>query len=142
MRANLFTLADLKRVPLLAENLGGIDERYPALDEHRRGAAVVRELISRLINDVVEETTRRLQAAAPRSADDVRRRGAPVAAFSARRRAHEREIKDFLWNHMYRHERVMKIMREAEDVVRDLFAFYRQNPDEMPPDWSAGARDR
>jgi dGTPase len=35
---------------------------------------------------------------------------------------------------------VMTIMREAEDVVRDLFAFYRQNPDEMPPDWNAGAR--
>ncbi len=101
---------------------------------------MVRELISRLINDVVDETTRRLQAAAPRSADDVRRRSAAVAAFSATASAHERKIKDFLWNHMYRHERVMKIMREAEDVVRDLFAFYRQNPDEMPPDWSAGAR--
>jgi dGTPase len=141
LRANLFTLADLKRVPLLAEILGGIDEHYPALDEHRRGAAVVRELISRFINDVVDETTRRLQEAAPRSADDVRGRGAPVAAFSAAASVHEREIKDFLWNHMYRHERVMKIMREAEDVVRDLFAFYRQKPDDMPPDWSAGARN-
>ena len=138
LRANLFTLADLKRVPLLAEILGGIEQRFPALDDHRRGAALVRELISRLINDLVDETSRRLQAAAPRSADDVRRRSAPIAAFSAEASGREREIKDFLWNHMYRHERVMKIMREAEDVVRDLFAFYRQNPDEMPPDWSAG----
>lgn len=138
LRASLFTLADLKRVPLLTEILGGIDQRYPALDEHRRGAALVRELISRLINDVFDETTRRLHATGPRSADDVRRRGAPTAAFSATASAHEREIKDFLWNHMYRHARVMTIMREAEDVVRDLFAFYRQNPDELPPDWSAG----
>ena len=64
-----------------------------------------------------------------------------MAAFSAAASAHEREIKDFLWNHMYRHERVMKIMREAADVVRDLFAFYRQNPGELPPDWSAGEMD-
>ena len=74
------------------------------------------------------------------AADDVRRAGAPIAAFSTRAAACEREIKAFLWEHMYRHERVMNIMREAEDVVRDLFAFYRQNPDELPPDWSAGAR--
>jgi dGTPase len=141
LRAGLFTLADLERVPLLAEILGGIEHHYSALDEHRRGAALVRELISQLINDLVDETTRRLEAAAPRSADDVRRRSAPMAAFSAAASAHEREIKDFLWNHMYRHERVMKIMREAADVVRDLFAFYRQNPGELPPDWSAGEMD-
>ncbi len=140
LRANLFTLAELKHVPLLAEILAGIERRYPALDEHRRAAALVRELISRLINDVVDETTRRLQAAVPRSPDDVRRCGAPTAAFSSGAAAREREIKDFLWDHMYRHERVMNIMREAEDVVRDLFAFYRQNPDQMPPDWNAGAR--
>ncbi len=140
LRANLFTLADLARVPLPADILDGIEQRYPALDEHRRAAALVRELISRLINDVVEETGRRLRAAAPRCADDVRRCGAPTAAFSSSASTKDRQIKDFLWDHMYRHERVMKIMGEAEDVVRDLFAFYRRNPDEMPPDWSAGAR--
>jgi len=140
LRASLFTLADLKGVTLPAAILEGIDQRYPSLDEHRRGEALVRELISRLINDVVEETGRRLAAAAPRSADDVRRRGGACAAFSSGAAAREREIKAFLWEHMYRHERVMKVMREAEDVVRDLFAFYRQNPDEMPPEWSVGAR--
>jgi dGTPase len=140
LRANLFTLADLNGVALLAEILDGIDKRYSSLDEHRRGAALVRELISRLINDVVDETGRRIAAAPPRSAEDVRKRGAPCAAFSSGAAAREREIKGFLWEHMYRHERVMRVMREAEDVVRDLFAFYRQNPDEMPPDWSTGAR--
>jgi dGTPase len=140
LRANLFALADLRQVPLLAEILDGIERRYPGLDEHRRAAALVRELISRLINDVVDETTRRLQGAAPRSPDDVRRHGAPIAAFSSAAASREREIKGFLWDHMYRHEWIMKIMREAEDVVRDLFTFYRQNPDEMPSDWNTGAR--
>jgi dGTPase len=140
LRANLFSLADLKAVPLPAEILDGIDQHYPLLDEHRRGAALVRELISRLINDVTAETGRRLAFAAPRSADDVRRRGAACAGFSSGAAAHERTIKAFLWEHMYRHERVMKVMREAEGVVRDLFAFYRQNPDEMPPDWNAGVQ--
>ncbi len=140
LRANLFALSDLKQVPLLAEILGGIEQRYPALDDHRRAAALVRELISRLINDVVDETTKRTQLSPLRSADDVRRRGGPTAAFSSGAATHEREIKNFLWDHMYRHDRVMTIMREAEDVVRDLFAFYRQHPDDLPADWSAGAR--
>jgi dGTPase len=137
LRADLFTLADLKQVPLLGEIIGGIERRYPGLDDSRCAAALVRELISRMINDVVVEATRRLAAAAPASVDDVRRRRAPLAAFSAEIATHERSIKDFLWHHMYRHERVMRIMRDAENVVCDLFAFYRANPQALPADWGA-----
>lgn len=140
LRANLFSLSDLKRVPLLAEILAGIDQRFAGLDDHRRAAALVRELISQLISDVVAETTRRLKAAAPQSAEDVRSFGEPCAAFSPSMAAREQAIKAFLWEHMYRHHRVMRIMREAEDVVRDLFAFYRRNPKDMPPDWSVVER--
>src|SRR2546430_13657962 len=31
---------------------------------------------------------------------------------------------------------VMGIMRQAEEVVRQLFAHYRKNPDAMPAEWS------
>jgi dGTPase len=140
LRANLFALSDLTRVPLLAEIIDGIERRYPELDEHRRAAGVVRELISRLINDVIDETERRLKASPPQSVGDVRGHASAYAAFSPAMAAHERSIKDFLWQRMYRHERVMRIMGEAENVVRDLFAFYRASPHELPPDWSAADR--
>ena len=38
------------------------------------------------------------------------------------------DIKGFLRPRMYRHERVMRVMGEAESVVRDLFAHYVANP--------------
>ena len=47
----------------------------------------------------------------------------------------EAEIKRFLKTHMYRHERVMRVMRDAERVVRDLFARYRAEPTDLPSDW-------
>jgi dGTPase len=137
LRADLFTLSDLKRVPLLGEIIGRTERHYPGLDDSRRAAALVRELISLMINDVVTETGRRLDAAPPVSVDDVRRRAVPYAAFSAHMAESERSIKNFLWHHMYRHDRVMRIMRDAENVVRDLFAFYRANPQALPADWGA-----
>jgi dGTPase len=39
---------------------------------------------------------------------------------------------------MYRHERVMQIMGQAQDVVRGLFAYYVAHPNELPPEWGQG----
>src|ERR1700720_2510084 len=71
LRAGLFGVDDLEVMPLLAEMIGEIDAHYPALDQDRRGAELVRELISYLIGAVVLEARRRLELAQPKSVDDV-----------------------------------------------------------------------
>jgi len=50
----------------------------------------------------------------------------------------ERGIKEFLGPRMYRHERVMRVMNEAAQVVRDLFAHYAAMPCDMPEEWRLG----
>ena len=47
---------------------------------------------------------------------------APVVAFSPAMAAADKAIKGFLYPRMYRHARVMRVMGDAERVVRDLFA--------------------
>jgi dGTPase len=47
----------------------------------------------------------------------------------------EAGIKAFLKLHMYRHERVMHVMREAEQIVADLFMHYQQTPHDLPTEW-------
>jgi dGTPase len=39
---------------------------------------------------------------------------------------------------MYRHERVMRVMADAERVVRDLFGHYRATPADLPEEWRQG----
>ncbi|MGC1666025.1 MAG: deoxyguanosinetriphosphate triphosphohydrolase, partial [Bradyrhizobium sp.] len=36
---------------------------------------------------------------------------------------------------MYRHERVMRVMHDAEQLVFDLFARYQGDPAAMPAEW-------
>ncbi len=50
-------------MPLTAAIIGEIDRHYPELDDARRGAELVRELISYLIGAVMSEAGRRLAAA-------------------------------------------------------------------------------
>jgi dGTPase len=138
LRAGLFKLDELKVMPLTAEIIAEIDRHYPGLDEVRRGAELVRELISHFISAVFAEARRRLDAAQPQSAHDVRRHNGPLIAFPPVVAREEAEIKAFLWQRMYRHKRVMLVMDDAEQIVSDLFARYRQSPDDLPPEWVEG----
>jgi dGTPase len=135
LRAGLFGVDDLKIMPLTAEMIAAIAKHYPNLDDARRGAELVRELISYLIGAVVAEARRRLEAALPKSVDDVRNHGDVLVAFSPGVAQAEAGIKAFLKLRMYRHPRVMRVMGDAEGILFDLFARYQKSPADLPAEW-------
>ena len=135
LRAGLFGIEDLKQIPLIAAMTAEIDAHYPDLDESRRGAELVRELISHLIGAVILEAHRGLERIRPSSADDVRRQSEALIVFPEETRQAEAAIKAFLKIRMYRHERVMRVMRDAEHLVSDLFARYQTDPATLPAEW-------
>src|SRR4030088_49370 len=132
LRADLFSLDDLAQVGLAGDILDEIAEHHHGIDPVRRGHELVRRLITRMIEDVLAESTQRLAALGARSADDVRGAIAPVGGFSPALAAADRSIKAFLLPRMYRHTRVMRIMGEAEGVLEDLVHRYSAQPDELP----------
>ena len=115
--------------------IADIDQRYPVLDDDRRGAELVRELISYLIGSVIAEARRRLDIASPGSAEDVRNYGDGLIAFSAAAAQAEADIKAFLKHRMYRHPRVMRVMGDAETILFDLFARYQKTSGDLPAEW-------
>ncbi|MBI3702144.1 MAG: deoxyguanosinetriphosphate triphosphohydrolase [Afipia sp.] len=135
LRAGLFRVEGLNVIPRIAQINASIEARYPGLDDQRHGAELVRELISYLINSVSLETARRLEAAKPNSAGDVRDHDDTLVAFSDEAACDEKAIKDFLFQRMYRHARVTRVMNDAEGVVRDLFARYQTRPSDLPAQW-------
>jgi dGTPase len=138
LRANLFTLDDIATVPQVGAIVAEIDARHPHLDASRRTHEVVRRIITRMIEDVSAESTRRLAALAPRSAADVRNAEQAVIAFSPAMVETDKAIKGFLYPRMYRHDWVMRVMGDAERVVRDLFAHYVATPGDLPTEWADG----
>jgi dGTPase len=136
LRAGLFALEDLAEVPLIRDILRQIRKEHPTLDPSRLVHELVRRLITQMIEDVTAETGARLRALAPRSADDVRHAAHPVGAFSPAMAEADRAIKGFLYPRMYRHDRIMRIMGDAERLVCALFARYLEQPNDMPAEWA------
>jgi dGTPase len=135
LRAGLFGIDDLKQIPIIAAMTAEIDAHYPDLDESRRGAELVRELISHLIGAVILEAHRALVRIKPTSPDDVRKQNEALIVFAEETKQAEAAIKAFLKMRMYRHERVMRVMRDAEHLVSDLFARYQSDPAALPAEW-------
>lgn len=139
LRAGLFTLEEIAEISLPGRFLREIRDRHPQLDMARQVHELVRKLISHMIWDVTTETERRVNQLNVQSVDDVRDAPQAVVGFSNETEIAEGQIKAFLFAHMYRHERITRIMQDAQQVVRDLFARYAECPGDLPAGWVQGA---
>jgi dGTPase len=135
LRAELFAVADLDPVPLVGPVFGEVARQYPGIEEPRLIHESIRRLIDHMVADLIAETRSRLAASGARSADDLRDLKAPVVAFSAAMHQNDRALKAFLFERMYRHERVNRMSDEAKRVVRDLFRRFLARPELMPAEW-------
>ena len=92
-----------------------------------------------MATDLLDESRRRLGAAAPRSADDVRRHRGALIAFSDSMLRRMQGLREFLHARMYRHERVNQERENARRVVGALFEAYLERPERLPPEWRVRA---
>jgi dGTPase len=141
LRAGLFTVEQLAPLPLVGTVFAEVAARHPGLEPSRLIHEAVRRMIDLMVTDLLAETNRRLRAAAPENAAALRALEAPVVAFSEPMRQNDRALRDFLFKHMYRHERITRMTAAARAVVRELFADYMARPEHLPEPWRPGAED-
>jgi dGTPase len=140
LRAGLFTLSDIRAaVPFVAELLGEIDDRHPGLEEARVIHELTRRVITRFIEDVIDESRQRIAEAGADSFEAVARATRPLVGRSPAKEAADRDVKAFLFARMYRHPSVQAVRDKADAIVRRLFAAYMADPSAMPPGWAAKA---
>ena len=141
LRAGLISLEQLEGQPLFGEQYDEVRSRYPGLEDRRLIYEIIRRMINAVVTDLVETTRRNLEDAAPASIDDVRRAGRPLVAMSVEMHAQHTALKRFLTEHLYRHEKKLAMMAKVQDIVRDLFAYYMDDIDRMPDEYSNAASD-
>lgn len=132
VRSGLLSLAQLEAVPWLADLLGQVRQAHGALDERRCLYALVRRMLSDAVYDVLAHTQARLRESQVNSPDEVRALGEDVVGFSPDMRRATRQLKAFLFQHLYRHPQVVRNMDHATGVMRDLFAHYSSQPEDLP----------
>jgi dGTPase len=98
---------------------------------------LVAKLIRRLITDLTATSTERISALGIDSPEQVRACDERVVVPSAECEALTRGLLSFLVDRYYRSDRVSASDAEAVQVVKELFAALMDDPDQVPPRFSA-----
>lgn len=130
VRSGLITLEQLEDVTLFTAWRDQTLAEHPALAGRRLLYETIRRMLSAQVYDVIEATRVALRDARVGSADAARARP-PLVQFSADMRESCATLKQFLLRNLYRHAQVAQTTQQAQEVVRDLFAAYVSDPQQM-----------
>ena len=137
LRSGLFTEADLMELPVTGPAFDEVDALYPGLDRMRRRHEALRRVFGVMVEDVIAVAKNRLEAAQPKSVDDIRAMEGTVIRFSKPLYQDLKAIRSFLFTRMYRAPSVMKERARVSAVIGDLFPLFMARPEVMPGEWAA-----
>jgi dGTPase len=139
LRAGLIDFTQISEVDFLRRTGEEIEASYPGLEPVRAIHELVRRLITYLIEDAISESRRRIEAAGVASVEDVRAQSGPLIGFSEAASSVDDAIKTFLFQNLYRHQRLIRSRDRAGLIIRNLFPKFFTAPDLMPDEWAGAA---
>ncbi len=101
---------------------------FTDMDRHR----IIRRLVGKEVSDVIHTTGEQLAAQHIQSPEDIRHMSHKIVTNSERMARLDRELKDFLFENLYQHWRVMRMDRKAKRFITELFNAYVNSPIILP----------
>ena len=141
LRAGLFSFEEISELAIVAPWARAVVAKYPELDGERRAFETLRRVFGSMVEDVIAEAERRLERMKPESAADIRAADRALIAFSDEMQEKIAPLRRFLFERMYRHGRVNRMMWKAQRVVREVFGLYLDEPTLLPDEWRRPAED-
>ena len=113
---------------IVSKEIGWRGGALSAQDRH----AIIRNIIGLGVSNIVSTTDKRLREHSIRSMEDLQQMPFNLVGHDEDMHRRNRQLKDFLYNNLYRHYRVVRMAVKAERVLSELFNAYRDEPSTMP----------
>lgn len=125
---NPYMLEGITLWEILVESVDWHEQVLDDLNRHR----LIRRLIGMEVTDLVENTHQRLRESNIKSVEELQRLPYNVIGYGEDMHRRNRQLKDFLYDHLYRHHRVARMAVKAENIISRLFEAYRSEPEMLP----------
>ena len=132
LRAGLIAPEMLKGITLWDDVTEIVGWKGGILDDVTRHR-IIRRLLSLESNDLLQTTSANIDAVGAKSPLDLQKLDHNVVGWSDDFRKKNRELKNFLYQKMYRHYRVVRMAEKAEKFLAELFNAYISEPAQLPP---------
>ncbi|MBI1834991.1 MAG: deoxyguanosinetriphosphate triphosphohydrolase [Burkholderiales bacterium] len=134
LRSGLLTEQQMMEVDLFARFRHEVMQLHPDVSGRRAISETIRRMINYLITDLITTSEARIAQCQPRSIADVRNAPAMIA-FSTQVAQEAKVLKQFLYEHLYRHHLVNRMSHKAKNTVKEIFAVMLAEPNLIPPDY-------
>ena len=141
LEAELLDLSRLRReVLFFGEAFDRVASAHPGAREKLIFNEALKHVLDALATDLIESTHERVLASRISSVDDIRLQPKRLAGFSEAAAEQNRELRRFLFAHIYNHPAVAEDRDRSVECLEELFAFYLATPGSMPPSYEELAR--
>lgn len=131
LRAELFSIRDLSDIEIWQALTSHIGEKGDIFTKTSRGE-VIRELIGMVVTDVIKTSAVNLERWGIDSPRALQSQKENVVTYSDELGDWIRSLKDFLYQRMYRHYRLMRMQAKAERYLCEIFMAYVSEPRMLP----------
>ncbi len=115
--------------PLMLDSIslwGLLTKKYnipsPSMSDLERHS-IIRDLVGLQVTDMIQSTDVRIKESRVKSATEIQQLSYDLIGYGEDMQNRNRELKDFLFNKLYRHYRVMRMQIKAEHIITDLFKY-------------------
>jgi dGTPase len=132
LRAGLFTPPDLAHLPIWEELIAATSWQNgrPLSDICRH--EIIRELIGRSISSVLSHTAANLDAHNLDSPEKIQSHTENIVGYTPGFGEKVQQLKQFLYQRMYRHYRLMRMQFKAERFISEIFNVYMNDSRMLP----------
>ena len=141
LRSGLITIEQLLEVDYFRERYESVVRDHSKLEARRQKYEVVRRMITGHVSDIICTTQEQLDQTKPTTLDEVKNQPKAIVRFSATIAEQNRELKRFLFQHLYRHYKVHRMTTKAKEVIRKQFDAYIDDPRLLPDKYQQRVRE-
>ena len=127
----ILTAAQLEENAVWQRSQRAVLARHPDVREPELHKLIIRDIIDVQVQDVVTTSAQSIVDVGVRSADEVRRRPAPLICYSDDLLEANRGLRKFLYQNVYYHPRVAEVNQQACEMLRRVFEGYLLEPDRL-----------
>lgn len=136
LRADMFTLDDIVKLPIVARAYEAMTQHYGEVAQNMTPeilrARLSSSLMHLLVDDILEETEKRLAAHHIKTLEDVRAFDGILVQFSAQMRHDIDKLRAFFMTHYYFSPKVSEQSQRGQHIIKQLFAFFIKHPEKLP----------
>jgi len=132
LRSGMITPEQLSGISLWEVLNESIGRRHTDVLDDLARHRLIRRLIGIEVTDLTQSIDRMIRRSGVRKVEELQKLPYNVVGFSEDMHRRNRELKDFLYNNLYNHYRVVRMAVKAERIITSLFEAFIKEPNILP----------